>query len=419
MRKLKIAVVVGVALATMASVVVTLGPAGAQSSGGSGGKELYYIGGFDTKGESAIAQPQFDDGTKLAVKDLTKKGWTINYERIPTNGVNAASQEATFLQVQQKVPDGWTSLTSSGVFIPVGPKVAATDIPTFALSSPSEGVRNGPSGGDNIFILRPLNEATYSKILEFICTDLAKDLKLKDVKIALNLVTTSFGPTVDATVKREIPKYKNCSVVNTTTNSATATDLTQQALAIKDSGANVVMSANFPAPSGVLVNQLRQNGVTIPFVGGASLNLAVEANSIPALDNLWATDDCVPELEKDSKAKKFVKAYTKEYGYAPNYASVQSYEALNMLANAVDAVGHDAAKINKRLAGTNYDGVCDFINDKNNVLGQSVTVYKYKGSTDKTKVLEHRFDLDYIPNEELGVGTTAAAAAPTTTVARG
>ena len=175
---------------------------------------------------------------------------------------------------------------SSGVFIPVGPKVAVTDQPTFGLSSPSEGVKTGPAGGDNIFVVRPLNEQVYSKLLEYVCTDLKKQLKLKEVKIALNLVTTSFGPTVENTVNREIGDYKNCEVVNTTTNSFSATDMTQQVLSIKDSGANVILSANFPAPSGVLVSQLRQNAVNIPFVGGASLNLAVDANSIPNLTNV-------------------------------------------------------------------------------------------------------------------------------------
>ena len=417
MRRLKTAVVVGVAIATLAAVVGTLGPAGAQT--GSGKKTLYVIGGYETRGDSALGIPNFDDGAKLAVEELQKKGWTVNYERIPTSGINPAAQEAVFLQTQQKNPDGWISLTSTGTFVPVGPKVAATDLPSFALSSPSEGVKTGPSGGDNIFILRPLNEATYASVLEFVCTDLAKQLKLKDVKIALNLVTTGFGPTVEATVKRNIPKYKNCSVVNTTTNSPTATDLTQQALSIKDSGANVIMSANFPAPSSALVNALRQNGVTTPFVGGASLNLAVDAGSITNLTNLWASDDCVPELEKNKTAKKFVKAYNAKYGYPPNYASAQVYSAVNILANAVEEVGHDHAKINKKLAATDLNGVCHFINDKNNVLGQSVTVYHYKSPSDKTKVLDRKFELDFVPNDELGAATTVpAAAAPTTTVAR-
>ena len=191
--------------------------------------------------------------------------------------------------------------------------------------------------------------------------------------------------------------------------------MTQQVLSIKDSGANVILSANFPAPSGVLVSQLRQNGVNIPFVGGASLNIAVDSNSMPNLTNVWASDDCVPELEKDQQAKKFIKAFTKEFGYPPNYAAAQMYDAVNLTANVVAKVGHDQKAINKALAATDYDGICDFKNDKNNVLGRSVTIYKYAGPTDKTKVLVKKVDVDFVPNEELGAPTTTLP--PTTTLA--
>ncbi len=405
--------VVAVAAATLASVGVVINPVDAQTRGK---KDLFVMGAYEIKGESPLGISNFDDGVKLAVKDLEKKGWTVQYERIPASATAAASQEQAWLQVQQKAPDAWLGMGSSGVFIPVGPKVAVTDQPTFGLSSPSEGVKTGPAGGDNIFVVRPLNEQVYSKLLEYICTDFKKQQKLKEVKIALNLVTTSFGPTVENTVNREIGDYKNCEVVNTTTNSFSATDMTQQVLSIKDSGANVILSANFPAPSGVLVSQLRQNGVNIPFVGGASLNLAVDANSIPNLTNVWASDDCVPELEKDKPSKQFVKAFTKEFGYSPNYAAAQAYDAVNITANVVASVGHDQKAINKALAATNdVDGVCDFKNDKNNVLGRSVTIYKYAGPADKTKVLVKKVDVDFVPNEELGAPTTTLP--PTTTLA--
>ena len=404
--------VVAVAAATLASVGVVINPVDAQTRGK---KDLYVIGVYEIKGESPLGVSTFDDGAKLAVKELEKKGWTVQYERIPASATAAASQEQAWLQVQQKQPDAWMGMGSSGVFIPVGPKVAVTDQPTFGLSSPSEGVKTGPAGGDNIFVVRPLNEQVYSKLLQYVCTDLKKQLKLKEVKIALNLVTTSFGPTVENTVNREIGDYKNCEVVNTTTNSFSATDMTQQVLSIKDSGANVILSANFPAPSGVLVSQLRQNAVNIPFVGGASLNIAVDSNSVPNLTNVWASDDCVPELEKDPQAKKFIKAFTKEFGYAPNYAAGQMYDAVNVTANAVAKAGHDQKAINKALAATDFDGICDFKNDKNNVLGRSVTIYKYAGPTDKTKVLVKKVDVDFVPNEELGAPTTTLP--PTTTLA--
>ena len=395
---------VALAMTVVATAMVAPGVASAQS-GGNTKKTLHIIGAYERQGESSLASNNFDDGARLAVEDLQKKGWTVNYERIPSGGTNATQMEQAFLAAQAKNPDAFIGLTSSNTFIPVGPKVAATDLPTFATASPTEGVKTGPSGGDNIFLLRPLNEQTYEKALDYAC----KTMKMK--KIGLTLVNTAFGPTVQNVIDRNIGKYPGCKVVTSQSNSATATDMTQQALAFKDAGVDGIISANFPGPIGVLVNQLRQNGVNVPILGGATLNLAKEANAITTgLKDLVVVDDCVPDLDKTAQAKQFVKKYKAEFGYVPNYASAQVYDAVHMAANAVEKAGHDQVKIDKALAGTQYDGVCDYTNDKNNVLAQSVTFYKY--NDDGSKKFLKTYQIDFVPNDELVTATTVA---PTTT----
>ena len=408
MRKLKIAAVTCVATAAIVAGAVVTGPAGAQSTttgaSTSGKNTLYVIGAYETKGESSQAVPNFEDGAQLAIKDLQKKGWTVKYERVPASGTIASSQEQAFLAAQAKNPDFWIGLTSSNVFIPVGPKVAATDLPSFALASPTEGVRNGPSGGDNVYLLRPLNEQTYAKLADYACGT----LKLK--KLGLSLVQTSFGPTAQTAINNTLKDYPNCKVVSVQTNSATASDTTQQVLAFKDAGVDGVISANFPNPMGVQVNQMRQNGLTVPYLGGASLNIAKDANAITTgLDNLYVIDDCVPDLGKSKIEKKFTKAYEAQYSYPPNYASAQVYDAFHMGANAVEKAGsHDYAKLNKAMASTVYDGVCDYKIDKNNVLANSVTIYKY--NSDGSKKFLKTYPLDYVPSDELATTTTVAPA---------
>jgi ABC-type branched-subunit amino acid transport system substrate-binding protein len=222
-------------------------------------------------------------------------------------------------------------------------------------------------------------------------------------------VNTSFGPTAEQAINTALKDYPKCKVVSTQTNSATATDLTQQALAFKNAGVDGVISANFPNPMGVLVNQLQQNGVDVPFLGGASLNIAKDAGSITNLSNLTVVDDCVPDLGKSKTEKSFTKAYQAAYGYPPNYASAQVYDAFHIAANAVEKSGHDSLKIVKALLATDYDGVCDYKTDKNNVLAQSVTLYKY--NTDGSKKLIKAIPLSFVPSDEL-----AQTATTTTTV---
>ena len=78
-----------------------------------------------------------------------------------------------------------------------------------------------------------------------------------------------------------------------------------------------------------------------------------------------------------------------------------------MAAAAVDKAGHDPVKITESLADTQYDGVCDFANDKNNAMARSITVFTYDASGGK-KLLA-RVRLPFVPSDELVSITTTTA----------
>jgi ABC-type branched-subunit amino acid transport system substrate-binding protein len=330
-------------------------------------------------------------------------------DRIPGSATSASAEEQAFLAAQAKNPDFWMGLGSSNVFVPIGSKVASSGIPTFAFSSPTEGVQGGPAGGANIYLMRPLNESVYARIADFACGT----LKLK--KLGLALVQTAFGPTAEQAVRRTIEdKYPNCKVVEVQSNSATATDTTQQVQAFKQAGVDGIISANFPAPMSVQVNQLRQNGMDVPYIGGSSLSLAKDAGSITTgTQNLYVADDCVPDLKLNAEAKKLVKLYEAKYDASPNYYAAQVWDAFHMAADAVEKAGaHEPAKINKAMQSTDYKGVCDYAADKNNALARAVYVYDYKADGSKKSL--KTYELPFVPSDAL-----ATTAPPTTAPAAG
>jgi branched-chain amino acid transport system substrate-binding protein len=372
------------------------------------GTTLKLITAFEKVGESPLAQPQFEDGVQMAIKDLKKKGIKVDYERIPGSGVAVAPAEASFLAAEGKKPDVWMGLTASQLFA-IAPKVVASGIPTFAFASPGAGIRSGAQGGDNIFLVRPLNDSTAEKLTDYAC----KEQKLK--KIGILAVNLPFGTDSTALAKDEAKKYKGCEIVTTQTNGFSDTDLTQQVLAFKDAGVDGIVAFDYPNPFGVFVKQMQDNGLTIPILGGASLGLAVDSKAITDASKLVIIDDCVPAVEKSKAAKTFVKQYEKEFGYTPNYVSGQAYDAVTLAAEAVKKVGHDPAAIQKAIAGTASSPVCGFKNDKNNVLGSTVTVYKY--NPDGSRKLLKDYPLEYIPAAEVQGAVTTTTAAPATTVA--
>jgi branched-chain amino acid transport system substrate-binding protein len=161
----------------------------------------------------------------------------------------------------------------------------------------------------------------------------------------------------------------------------------------------------------VQVNQLRQNGMDVPYIGGSSLSIAKDSGSITTgIQNLYVADDCVPDLKLNAAAKKFTKAYQAKYNAAPNYQAAQVWDAFQMAANAVEKAGaHDNAKINKAMQSTDYKGICDYAADKNNALARAVYVYNYKD--DGSKKLLKTYQLPFIPSAELGTTVPPSSAA--------
>lgn len=396
------------ALAVTALVASSVVAAGAQSNTTSSSKDktLKLITAFEKVGDSPLAVPQFEDGVQYAIKDLKKKGIKVDYERIPGSGVAVAPTEAAFLAAEGKNPDVWMGLTASQLFA-IAPKVVASGIPTFAFASPGAGIRTGAQGGPNIFLVRPLNDSTASKLMEYAC----KEQKLK--KIGILAVNLSFGSDSTKIAENTAKKFKGCEIVTKQTNGFADSDLTQQVLAFKDAGVDGIVTFDYPNPLGAFVKQMQDNGMTVPILGGASLGLAVDNKAIADASKLVIIDDCVPSLEKSKAAKAFVKGYTKEFGYTPNYISGQAYDAVTIAANAVEKAGHDHAAIQKAIAATQTSPVCGFKNDKNNVLGSSVTVYKF--NPDGSRKLLKKYPLEYIPAAEVqGAVTTTAAPATST-----
>ena len=128
--RIAVGVVTVAALAT--PLLATTARAQTDTTSSSKGTTLKLITAFEKVGESPLAQPQFDDGVQMAIKDLKKKGITVDYERIPGSGVAVAPAETAFLAAEAKNPDVWMGLTASQLFA-ISPKVVASGHPDLCV----------------------------------------------------------------------------------------------------------------------------------------------------------------------------------------------------------------------------------------------------------------------------------------------
>jgi branched-chain amino acid transport system substrate-binding protein len=172
-------------------------------------------------------------------------------------------------------------------------------------------------------------------------------------------------------------------------------DFTPVVLAIKQSGADVLGSYfTFENDLGIFARQLRQLGVTIPWVGSPSItNITALKLAGPALYGTFGVADYAEDSSDASKA--FGKLYRDTVKVAPDNQSSWPYDAVNVLAGAINKAGStDPTKIReailatKKFAGAegeyNFDANGDGLHGYNVVRNEkgSIVFDKHIESTD-------------------------------------
>jgi branched-chain amino acid transport system substrate-binding protein len=127
-------------------------------------------------------------------------------------------------------------------------------------------------------------------------------------------------------------------------------DFTPVVLAVKQSGADVLGTYfTFENDLGIFARQLRQLGVTIPWVGSPSV-VAVSSTKLagPALYGTFGVADYAEESGDAPRA--FGKSYRETYKTAPDIQSAWTYDAVTILSAAINKAGStDPTKIREAI----------------------------------------------------------------------
>src|SRR5271163_2157173 len=130
-------------------------------------------------------------------------------------------------------------------------------------------------------------------------------------------------------------------------------DFTPVVLAIKQSGADILGSYfTFENDLGVFARQLRQLGVTIPWVGSPSIvNITALKLAGPALYGTFGVADYAEDSSDASKA--FGKSYRDIATVAPDNQSSWTFDAVTVLSTAINKAGStDPTRIREAILAT-------------------------------------------------------------------
>jgi branched-chain amino acid transport system substrate-binding protein len=135
-------------------------------------------------------------------------------------------------------------------------------------------------------------------------------------------------------------------------------DFTPVVLAIKSSGADVIGSyMTFPNDQAIFARQLRQVGVTIPWVGSpTTVDVGTVKLAGPALWGTYAVADYA--VDSSPEAKEFARLYSAVSSVPPDNYSSWTYDAVGVLCASINTAGStDPGKIRAAILSTKgYQG---------------------------------------------------------------
>jgi branched-chain amino acid transport system substrate-binding protein len=243
------------------------------------------------------------------------------------------------------------------------------------------------AGNPWLFRFRPNDTYTARVMSDFGLNKLGKK------KWAIVHSTDAFGTTAK-TLFTEALKAQGVTPVVTEGQPNNSPDYTAVALAVKQSGADVLATfITFEPDVAIFARQLRQLGVNVVWLGSPSITTTTARKLAGAtLFGTYAVADF--HTEANPQAKAFSEKYLAAYKTAPDFFGSWPYDAVHVLAKAIGtAGGTDPQKIRDALLSIkDYHGVEGTYNfDKN---GDGLHGYNIVRNDNGNIVVEKRIDFD-------------------------
>lgn len=336
-------------------------------------------------GASAAFGEQFKRGTEMAIEDVNAAGGVVGQKITLQIGDDASDPKAGVSVANKFASDGvkWViGHVNSGVSIPASDVYAENGI-----------IQVTPSSTNPVFTTRGLwntfrttgrDDQQGSVAGEY----LAKHYK----KIAVVHDKTPYGEGL-AQVARETMNGKGVTEVMFEGINQGEKDYSILVSKLKEAGADIVYFGGIYTEAGLIIRQMRDQGLTIPLMGGDGI-VTTEFGAIagPGGDGTLMT--FTPDPRKIPNAKEIVERLRAK-GFEPEAFTVNSYSAVQVLVQAATAINStDPQKVAEYIhSGKEFDTVIGKISfDKNGDIQQaSYIIYVWKKTSTG--------GLDYAGNE--------------------
>ena len=350
--KVMLAVFAVLTLAFMSACGGNSETSGEQSGGSSDGTVDVKVGVISwLTGAGAGYGEAITNGFELANSEIKEEG-KVNIELITED--SAGKQEQALSSAQKLMNSENVSAilgpTLSTEMKVVAPEADLNGVPIMGTSTTASGI---PQIGDYVF----RNSIPESLAIPAAISSAVDKYDAKKVAILYgndDVFTKSGYDTM-----KKVAKDQGLEVLTTETFQKGQADYNAQLTKIKDTNPDLILCSALYNEGAVIMDQARKMGIDVPFVGGNGFNspevikIAGDAANGLIVATPWFGGS------EDEKVQTFVDKYKEEYGKEPDQFAAQAYDALYILADAIERAGSDDRDaIRDALANTEgFEGV--------------------------------------------------------------
>lgn len=297
----------------------------------------------DLSGNRSVSGTAITNGVKMAVDEINANGGVLGGRPIElivydnkndsTETINAYTRLVDMDKASAVITSDASSICLSLIEISNQKKVALIGMP-----SDPRATMNTETGEayPYMFLVTQPNAIQQARIMAHFLkgnTDWTKAAVIYDQSNAYTLTSTE---AFMACWKEEI----GGEIVAQETINATDQDYKTQLTKIKESGAEFIYCPNTPAQLQIMVQQANQIGLDIPYTGALDM-------ADPFLSNLpdptVVTKAYFQSIvwQEDAKLQSFFESYEEKFNVEAQMKSINGYDAMYILYNAIEAAGSD------------------------------------------------------------------------------
>jgi branched-chain amino acid transport system substrate-binding protein len=322
--------------------------------------------------------------TKLAIKGVNSNGGINGRKLVLVVEDNKSSNQGTVEALQKLIkvtPVAIISPSKTPQCNSMGPLVGRSGIPTFM-------------GGTGSRVFEQTNGWAFrTRVSEVLGVQAMVDFAVEDLKakkIAILHDVDAFG-SGGANLIEKFAKHRHVAIVKRQSIETDQKNFKPLLEAIKIAGADALLVySNRSLLMAQLENQYHESNMPFAFVGSpASLQVEALAAAKKSAEGIYGYTDVVPGSSEANR--KFIEAYRLEYKEDPNMALSYGFDAVNVLAAAINKVGEDPSNLKEAILSTkDFQGYIGRLNfdSTGNSLHEASIVKIERGSPKLIRVVK-------------------------------